>query len=468
MNNHHLFTLKSGLRILVFPMPRLESATVMVGVGAGSRWETRRINGLAHFMEHMAFKGTKKRPTTKHIASEIESVGGVFNAFTDKEFTGYWIKLPVKHLPLACDILSDMLTNSLLKQEEIDRERGVIIEEINMREDVPMTKVAVEFERLLYGDNPMGWDIAGEKETVAKISREDFLEYMRRLYFAKNMVVAVAGGVKLAQLSKLIRLIENYFSLLRKGGKNKETPSAEARDFFVRGCATPPAAERRFSRWKAGSPCGHCNITKPVSIEAGAGQSKPRLKLIFKKTEQAHFCLGVPGYSLKDSRRWAAGVLATILGGGMSSRLFLEIRERRGLAYYVGSETEFYTDSGYVVSRAGVRTEKLSEAIKVTLGEMERLTTKKVSQKELSKAKEMLKGHLILKLENSQNVAQRGATQLILEGKVRTPAQALAEIDKVRADDVRQVAGDLFRRGKINLTIVGPYKKEEEFLKLIY
>jgi len=468
MNNYQLFTLKSGLRVLFFPMPRLESATVMVGVGAGSRYETRRINGLAHFLEHMAFKGTKKRPTTEKIASEIEAVGGVFNAFTDKEFTGYWMKLPVKHLPLACDILSDMLTNSLLKQEEIDRERGVIIEEINMREDVPMTKAAVEFERLLYGDNPMGWDIAGEKETVAKINRADFLAYMSRLYFAKNMVVAIAGGIKKGE--KLIKLISNYFGSFQKVSKNEETPSAETRDFFVRGCATPPAAERQLTPQQSCrvSPCSRCNITKPISVRPGEGQTKLRLKLIFKKTEQAHFCLGVPGYSLKDKRRWAAGVLTAILGGGMSSRLFLEIRERRGLAYYVGSEAEFYTDSGYVVSRAGVKIEKLSEAIKVTLGEMEKLAVKKVGQKELEKAKEMLKGHLILSLEDSQNVAQRGATQLILEGKVRTPTQALAEIDKVTAGDVQWVARDLFRRGKINLTIVGPYKKEDEFLKLFY
>jgi predicted Zn-dependent peptidase len=428
MTNHSLFTLKSGLRVLVFPMSRLESATLMVGVGAGSRYESRQINGLAHFMEHMAFKGTKKRPTTEKIASEVEAVGGVFNAFTDKEFTGYWIKLPVKHLSLACDILSDMLTNSLLKQEEIERERGVIIEEINMREDVPMTKVAVEFERLLYGDNPMGWDIAGEKETVSKITRHDFLEYLSRLYFAKNMVVAIAGGIKSTELTKLIKLIEDYFGSLQKVSKN---------------------------------------ITKPISVDPGAEQDESRLKLISKKTEQAHFCLGVPGYSLKEEKHWPAGVLTAILGGGMSSRLFLEIRERRGLAYYVGSEAEFYTDSGYIVSRAGVKIEKLSEAIKVTLGEMEKLVAKKVGQKELDKAKEMLKGHLILSLEDSQNVAQRGATQLILEGKVRTPAQALAEIDKVSAEDIRRIAREIFRREKINLTVIGPYQKEEEFLTLL-
>jgi len=417
------------LPLIAVPMPRLASVTLMVGVGAGSRYETRQINGLAHFLEHMAFKGTKKRPTTEKIASEIEAVGGVFNAFTDKEFTGYWVKLPVRHLPLACDILSDMLTNSLLKQEEIERERGVIIEEINMREDVPMTKVAVEFERLLYGDNPMGWDIAGEKETVAKIRREDFLDYMRQLYFAKNMVVVVAGGIKLTRLTELAKLIENYFGSLQKVGKN---------------------------------------ITKPVSIEAGAGQSQPRLKLIFKKTEQAHFCLGVPGYNLSHPRRWALNVLAAILGGGMSSRLFSEIRERRGLAYYVGSEGYFYTDSGYLLNRAGVKLNKIREAIKIVLDQMQKLTEKKVSFKELTKAKEMLKGNLILGLEDSHYVAERYAYQLILENKIRTPAKTIALIDKVTAEEVQQVARDLFRRQKINLIIVGPYKKEEEFLRLVY
>ncbi|MGB9706984.1 MAG: M16 family metallopeptidase [Microgenomates group bacterium] len=435
MDNYNLISLKNGLHLITIPMPRLESVTVMVGVGAGSRYETRRTNGLAHFLEHMAFKGTKKRPTTKAIASEIEAVGGVFNAFTDKEFTGYWVKLPLRHLPLACDILSDMLTNSLLKTEEIERERGVIIEEINMREDVPMTKVAVEFERLLYGDNPMGWDIAGEKETVAKIRRSDFLEYLARLYYPQNMVVAVAGGIKLTKLTKLTELTEEFFGSLRAAGKAFGDAQREV---------------------------GH-KITKSIKIQ----QDKPRLKLITKKTEQAHFCLGVPGYSLKDRRRWALGVLTAILGAGMSSRLFLEIRERRGLAYYVGSEAEFYTDSGYLVSRAGVKLGKVEEAIKLIQKEMEKLVSKKVSEKELTKVKEMLKGNLILGLEDSQNVASRAATQLILEGKVRTPKQALAEIDKVTAEDVQQVAKEIFKPEKINLTVVGPYKNPAQFSKLL-
>lgn len=418
MDKYYLETLPNQLRLIVAPMPSVSSVTVMVGVGAGSRYETRRINGLSHFLEHMAFKGTKKRSTTLQIASEIEGVGGIFNAFTDKEFTGYWVKLPSIHLSLALDILSDMLTNSLLKEEEIDREKGVIIEEINMREDVPMTKAVVEFERLLYGDNPLGWDIAGEKGTVSKISRQDFLNYMRRLYFAKNMTVVIAGGINQKEIPLIKRQVADYFSSLRKMGKK---------------------------------------ITKGIKITAFS-QAKSRQKTIRKKTEQAHFCLGVPGYSLKDERRWAEGVLATILGGGMSSRLFLEIRERRGLAYYVASQVEFNTDCGYLVSRAGVGVDKVDQAIKLVREEMEKLATKKVTDKELKRAKEILKGHLVLSLEDSQNVAQRYATQLILEDKVRTPKQALAEIDKVSASDVLKVAGDLFKPEKINLVLVSPKK----------
>ncbi|MGB9911586.1 MAG: M16 family metallopeptidase [Microgenomates group bacterium] len=415
--DYSLFTLKNGLRVVLVPMSSVESVTVMVGVGAGSRYETRQINGISHFLEHMAFKGTKKRPTTKEIASEIEGVGGIFNAYTDKEFTGYWVKLPAKYLPLALDILSDMLTNSLFKEEEIEREKGVIIEEINMREDVPMTKVAVEFERLFYGDNSMGWDIAGEKETVVALKRDDFLTYLRQLYFAQNMVLVIAGQKEeLKKTNKLIKLIEDYFGQLPKVGKK---------------------------------------ISKNINY-AFLNQKKAKQKIIRKKTEQAHFCLGVPAPSLKDQFRWSTAVLSAILGGGMSSRLFLEIREKRGLAYYITTEYEPNTDSGYLVCRAGVCLDKVNQAIKLVKEEMEKLATKKVEDKELTKAKEMLKGHLILRLEDSQAMADRYAGQLILEGKIRTLAQALEEIDKVGKEEVLKTTRQLFKREKINLTVILP------------
>lgn len=421
--DYQITTLKSGLRLVTLPMPAVESVTVMVGVGAGSRYETRRINGVSHFLEHMAFKGTKSRPTTLVISSAIDAVGGEFNAFTDKEFTGYWIRLAARHTELAFDILSDILTNSLLKTEEVNREKGVIVEEINMRDDTPMIQVADNFVELLYGDNPMGWDIAGEKETIRAMKRQDFLDYIQRLYFPQNMTVVVAGKIG-SQVDQVKKLTEQYFGLLQKRGQK---------------------------------------ITKTIKLT----QLKPKLRLITKKTEQAHFLLGLPGYDLADKKRWAESILATILGGGMSSRLFIKIRERRGLAYYVDCSPEFYTDSGFLAAAAGVRLEKIQEAIKVVLGEFVDLATKKVGAKELSKAKEFNKGRFILAMEDSRAVATRAATQLILEGKIRSVKETLAEIDKVTAEDVRAVAADLFRPEKLNLAVIGPYEDKEKFKKIL-
>lgn len=393
----------------------------MVGVGAGSRYETRPISGLSHFWEHMAFKGTKKRPTSLAISSAIDAVGGEFNAFTDKEFTGYWIRLARKHTKLAFDILADMLTNSLLKQEEIEREKGVIIEEINMYEDTPMLHVADVFTRLLYGDNSMGWSTAGEKETVKGIQRQDFLDYIKQLYFPQNMLVVVSGKTTPKEAENLAL---RYFAPLQERGQK---------------------------------------ITKEIKVKQG----ESRLKLVSKKTEQAHFWLGLPGYDLADKRRWAEAILSTILGGGMSSRLFIKIRERRGLAYYVHCSPEFYTDSGFLAAAAGVRLEKMEEAIKVILGEFENLATKKVNDKELAKAKEFNKGRLILAMEDSRSVATRAATQLILEGKVRSVRETLAEIDQVSAEDVRAVAKDIFRPEKLNLAVIGPYQDQGKFKNLL-
>jgi len=435
MDNYKITTLKNGLRLITVPMPQMESVTVMVGVGAGSRYETKKVNGLFHFIEHMAFKGTKKRPTTLAIASEVDGVGGEFNAFTDKEFTGYYLKLASKHTKLAFDILSDMLTNSLFKPEEIEREKGVIIEEINMYEDTPIRRIWDVFIRLLYGDNPMGWDIAGESRIIKAIKRQDFLRCIDRLYYPENMVVAVAGKLNDKEIKNMT---ENFFSSLRAAARQ----SAGSGD----------------ARRKAGQ-----KVTKSIKIK----QNQPRLKLINKTTEQGHFCLGVPGYNLFHKDRFALGILAAILGGGMSSRLFLEIREKRGLAYYVGSEVDYYTDSGFLLNRAGVRLEKIQEAIKIVLEELANLTSKKVSQKELNKAKEFTKGGLILALEDSKNIANRYATQLILEGQVRTPEQTLKLINKVTVEDVQRVAKDIFKPQKLNLAIIGPYKEETRFKKLL-
>ena len=420
MDTYKLTTLKNGLKLITAPMPHVESVTVMIGIGAGSRYETKRVNGLFHFIEHMAFKGTKKRPRAIEIASEIDGVGGIFNAFTDKELTGYFVKLASEHTELAFDILSDMMINSLFKKEEIEKERGVIIEEINMYEDIPMRRVQEYFERLIYGDNPMGWDTAGEKASIKQIKREDFLSFQEKLYFPENMVVVVAGKLKEQEIKKLAN---KFLSKLRKTGKK---------------------------------------VTKEIKLD----QKSPRLNLATKKTEQAHFCLGVPGVAYSHPQRFAVGIVSGILGGGMSSRFFEEIRDKRGLAYYVMTIPEFFTDSGYVLTQAGVRLEKIEEAIKVVLAGYRDLAKNKVPAKELDKAKEHLKGMMILTLEDSQQVATRYALQAILE-KIRTPQESMKLIDKITAEDVRSAAQELFKQNNLNLAIIGPYKDKKRFKKLL-
>lgn len=421
MGTPQLSKLPSGLRLITVPMPQLDSLTVLAGVAAGSRQETRQLNGLFHFLEHLAFKGTHRRPTTLAIASEADSVGAVFNAFTSKELTGYWLKIASRHKLLAFDILGDILTDSLFQPVEIQREKGVIIEELNMYEDLPMHKVQENFERLLYGDNPMGWPIGGGKEQIRQMKRQDLVAALKRFYFSGNMVVVAAGKITPQETKTLA---SQYFAKLQKKGQKH---------------------------------------TKMIKID----QSKARLHLQTKKTEQAHFCLGVPGAKYADRDRFALSVLAGILGGGMSSRLFIQIRERRGLAYYVGCHDENFTDSGYLVVRAGVKLAKIDEAIKVALGELAKLTKTPVADRELKKVKEMIKGRLVLGWEDSQQVASDYATELLLEKKVRSPQEIMSLIDQVSAGDLLRAAKRFLRPERLNLAIIGPFRSESRFKKLL-
>ena len=329
-NSYQKVTLENGLRLLVIPMSQVRSVTALFLIGAGSRYETKELCGISHFLEHMAFKGTKKRPSSFQISSLIEGIGGEFSAFTSKDHTGYYIKAAAEHLPLLLDVLSDMLLNSLFAEEEIDRERGVIIEEINFREDTPVVKIGDVFERLLYGKTPLGWDVAGKKEVIKKITRRDFLDYTKKLYAPENCVVVVAGKVG----QEVTRLVEKYLG------------SWEKRPF------------KRFER-----------------VEDK--QEKPALSLVYKKTEQVHFCLGVRAYPLSHPDRFALSVLTAILGKGMASRLFMEIREKRGLAYYIRSFAERYQDVGYFVTQAGVDIKRVEEAVRVVLGEYSKIKNKK-------------------------------------------------------------------------------------------
>ena len=415
--------LSNGLRVLTIPMPSFESATAMVLVAAGSRYETERNNGISHFLEHMAFKGTEKRPSAMDISSLIDGIGGEFNAFTGKETTGYYVKSAADKIGISLDVLSDMLQNSLFKTEEIEKEKGVIIEEINLYEDTPPRKIGDIYESLLYGDTPMGWDIGGRKDIIKKITREDFVEYMGSLYSAGNISVIIAGGI---DPKKAVSQVEQYFG----GMKSFETKSP---------------------------------------IDVVEKQAKPEVLLRQKTTEQVHISLGVRTVPIDNDEKYALSILSSMLGGGMSSRLFHEVREKRGLAYYVRTSSDHYTDVGTLVSTAGVDPKRVDEAISVIIAEYDRIRSKKngITDKEISKAKEYIKGHTVLELEDSRAVAAFYGMQEVLEDEVENPEKYIKEIDGVSIGDVEKVAQKYLINSTLNLAVIGNFEDRQRFEKLL-
>lgn len=417
--------LPNGLRLITVPMPSLESATVLIMVGAGSRYETKQNNGISHFLEHMAFKGTKKRPSALAISSLVDGIGGEVNAFTGKETTGYYIKSLATHVDLSLDILSDMIQNSLFDPAEIEKERGVILEEINLYEDTPARKIGDVYEKALYGDTPMGWDIAGEKSVIRALKREDFIAYLESLYSPHNMTVVVAGGI----------------------GRNK-TETLVAKYF---------GSVRRFD-----------TISFKGVLEQ---QDKPIVCIKEKKTEQVHIALGVRTVPLEHPHHYPLTVLSAILGGGMSSRLFHEVREKRGLAYYVRTTSDHYQDCGNLVSLAGVDAKRVEEAITVIVKEYKNISNQQlaISHQELTKAKEFLKGHMVLELEDSKSVAGFYAQKELLEQAIDNPDDVLVKIDAVDGDQVCEVAKTYFASNRLNLAVIGNFSDQDRqrFEKLL-
>lgn len=420
---HQKTTLKNGLRVITSPMPSFESSTVMVLVGAGSRYETKQNNGISHFLEHMAFKGTRKRPSAIDISTLIDGIGGEFNAFTSKEITGYYVKSAASHIELCIDVLSDMLQHSIFKEEEIEKEKGVILEEINLYEDTPPRKIGDVYERLLFGDTPMGWDIAGEKEIIKKIQREDFMKYLSSLYSPSNMILVVAGGIESA---KIVDLAEKYFGSML------------------------PFDTVRY---------------KKVEVK----QKKPKTLIKQKDTEQVHVALGVPTVPVDHPDHYGLGVLAAILGGGMSSRLFHEVRERRGLAYYVRSSSDHYLDAGTFVSTAGLDPKRVNDGITVMVEEYAKIRESafEPTDAELKKAKEYVKGHLVLELEDSRAVSAFYGQQELLEKKIKDPDQVLEKINKISNADVVSVAKKYLKESNLNLAVIGNFKSGQTFEKLL-
>lgn len=420
----HLHTLDNGLRVILIDTKAFPSLTTLLLVGAGSRYENQDNNGVAHFFEHMAFKGSKKYPDSLTISSVIEGTGGVFNAFTSKDHTGYWIKSMVGNFVTVIDVLSDMVLHPLLLTEEIAREKGVIVEEINMYEDTPQRKVGELYESLLYDGHPLGFDIAGEKKTVKTFTRKTFTDYIHDLYRPKNAVLVVAGGLDWKN---------NYLEIIKD----------------------------RFSHWQDGQK-GQFEAIKD-------DQKEPQLLVKYKKTEQAHFCLGFRAFSFFDKRKHALAVFSAILGGGMSSRLFIEVRERRGLCYYISTGRELYYDVGNLVTQAGVTVQvgKVKQAIEIILKEHLKIAKGKIKKDELSRAKELIKGRLILSLEDSFSVASFYGTRMILEEKLRDPEQVIATIDKVSIDDIVSVASDVVKNSGLNLAVIGPFETKEPFQDIL-
>lgn len=421
--NYKKTTLKNGLRILTIPMNGTETATVMVMVGVGGRHETEKQAGLSHFIEHMMFKGTEKRPTAQSISEELDGIGGEFNAFTAADKTAYYAKVDGRHVDKALDVIADIFLNSKLEQVEIDRERGPILQELSMYEDEPRRIVGVEFEKMLYPNQPLGRELVGYKHTINAFKRKDFIAYMKRNYNATETVVCVAGKFN---EKKIISQIESYFADFQTGSKAKMKKVVEK-------------------------------------------QSVPKVHIKFKKTDQTHLIVGARAYRQNHKDRYALALLSTILGGNMSSRMFIEIRERRGLAYFVHTSVDTYQDCGYIGTQAGVEHKNLEKTIETILAEYRKIALKKVETKELQKAKDYVKGRAVMGFEASDDVAAFFIDQEIHQEKILTPAEVFKKIDAVEVDDILRVAKDIFKNNKLNCAIVGPHKnikKLEEILKI--
>ena len=409
-------TLGNGLRVILVPQGTGLAATILVLVEAGSKYETKDINGLSHFLEHMCFKGTAKRPKAMDIASEFDGMGASYNAFTSQEYTGYYAKIESRQFSRALDLIADMYLNPLFDVQEIEKEKDVIVEEIRMYEDLPPRKVHDLFTNLLYGDQPAGWDITGTPEIVRSLTREAIVGYRAKHYVPGATVVVVAGGYdRAAVLQDIARLF-------------------------------------------GGVPRDH----KHGKVNVRESQTEPRVLLRAKESDQTHLVLGCRAFPVSDRRRYVLEVLSDILGGGMSSRLFQKIREELGAAYYVRSGTELFTDHGYLAISAGVHHEKFIQVVGEIARELGGRAREPVGDEELARAKEHLSGNLILSLETSDALAMFYGGDEILERRLETPQELLSKIQAVRAEDVRACAEFLFRNDRLNLAAIGPLHESDE------
>jgi predicted Zn-dependent peptidase len=421
MSVYERTSLKNGLRVLTAPLPHAQSVACYVMLAAGSRYEQESNRGIAHFAEHMFFKGTERRPTSRELSSIVDGIGGEFNAFTSKEYTGYYIRCAGEQRDTALDVLVDMIRHSKFDAEEVEREKGVIIEEMNMYFDTPRDYVSSIYDELVFGDNPLGWETLGTRETIRAATRDTFMEYLDRWYAPHRMVVGVSGMVGDDLVPRLEELLGDL------GGNGAGSPA-------------PAAVER---------------------------SSDPQVRVHTKDSDQAQVCVGIPSYPLEHPDRYALQMLSTVLGTGMSSRLFLEVRERRGLAYYIFGINQSYTDAGTLFAQGGVDIARIDEAVQTIVEQFRRLAEEPVPPDELEKARALAKGRFVLQTESPNGLLLFGLRREVLEGKAAEPVELLAGLDAVTAEDVQRVAQDLIAGQGIRLAVIGPFDDEERFSKLL-
>ena len=420
----YLKTKIDGLRTIVIPISSSESATVMVWVRTGSRFEEKRVNGISHFLEHMIFKGSKKRPSAKKIAEAVDGIGAEFNAGTAKEYTNFYIKTRSELVEDAFDILSDILIFPFIKEKDVEREKGVILEEIAMYEDTPLRRVHDTFENLIYKGDSLGWYVLGTRKAIKEINKTDFERYRKTHYYTENMLITVAGAVV---EKDVVGYVKKYFKELEKKGKNPDKPSTVF------------------------------------------NQTKPRTLTQYKDTDQTHMVLGFRGNPYGEKTEFAENVLAAILGGGMSSRMFTEVREKRGLAYAVKTDDSHYMDNGYFGTYAGLDTKRLQDAVGVILDQYYGLANGDypIKEKELKKAKEYVKGHLALALEDTNMINAFFAADELFMGRTKTPKEYFRAIDKVTVEEMMKVAKNMFVPERLNIALIGPTKTSTKIDEIV-
>lgn len=424
MINFEKKVLDNKLRVILAPMSNTEAVTLLVLVGVGSRYETKEINGISHFLEHMFFKGTKSRPEPGQVKKDLDKIGADYNAFTTKEATGFWVKTSAKDFDAGLDIVSDILLEPLFKKEEVEKERGVISQEIDMYEDSPKHKVQTVLESVIFGDQPVGWDIAGDKKSVASIKREDIVKYEMENYLSENMIVVAAGNF---DKKEVFEKISKAFNQIKKGERKSFNKSENY-------------------------------------------QKETRVKIINKETDQTHLAIAIRAYDMYDEKRYALGLLSTLLGGNSSSRLFMEIREKLGLAYYVYSWADQLMDCGYLGMAAGVPHKKLEDVVKNIVSICSKIKNGDISQEDIDFAKNYMRGQTALRFEGSDEIASFVAGQELFYNEIKQPADLLKKIEAVKREDVLNVAKELFRPKNFNLSAIGKHKigeKINEFFKKI-